>query len=727
MRSKSILLAATAVSGLLAASPALAQEAAASASSQADAGTNSGQTDEIIVTAQRRAENVQNVPIAITTLSSDALRSVGVSGVSELNLATPGLSISTGSGGSFVLPRIRGVGQSTGSPGRENPVAIYIDDVYIASSSAAMFSFNSISQVAVLKGPQGTLFGRNATGGLIQVTTLDPSTTLGGKVSATYGNHDTYGGSLYLTGGLGSDAAADLAVYYNNQRDGFGKNLVTGEDVNRSRSFAIRSKFKASLGDRTNLTLIGDYSDTYASMAGRLVSGTVTESGTTFTGGKFDTGGNFKPLAKSWQWGASATLDHDLGFAKFKSISAYRKSRLYTQLDGDGYNEPFGFNVDVTFTTHERQFSQEFQLVSDSGGPFQWTTGLYYFNVKGDFAPCLCVIIANGLISAQYSADYDTKSYAGYAQGTYALTDQLNFTAGLRFTDEKRGSSGTAVLLNQFVSPFPLTIPSTGKREDKKLTWRLSLDYRPSPEVLAYLSYNRGFKSGGFSPSEIPYGTGYKPEVIDAYETGLKLDLFDRHVRINPSIFYYDYKNLQSTVFVNSQSLTRNAASAEVYGLDLDSTIKFSEFFSVQGGLSYIHARMGRFDNAVITTPNPAGGNIVTTGTLNGKQLPYTPTFTFNIAPQIRVPLGSNTLTFDANYYHNSGFYAEPDNRARQKAYDLFGGSITYTLNDRYSIEIWGKNLTNKFYALQIYTQKSGDVVVPAAGRTFGVTLRADF
>jgi iron complex outermembrane recepter protein len=202
--------------------------------------------EEIVVTAQRRSENLQKVPIAVTVLSADALAEKGVDTVELLATTVPGLTYSET--GTLGTPRIRGIGVAFVAGGNENSVATYVDNVYYASASSSILSFNNISQIAVLKGPQGTLFGRNATGGLIQVTTRDPSETFGGLADVTVGNLSTYGANLYVTGGLIENLAADLAVHLKDQIDGFGRNLFDGHDVGQSREVSLRSKFKAAPG-----------------------------------------------------------------------------------------------------------------------------------------------------------------------------------------------------------------------------------------------------------------------------------------------------------------------------------------------------------------------------------------------------------------------------------------------------------------------------------------------
>lgn len=725
-----VLLSTAAGLAFLAASPVFAQDSSAPGVQEDDGASSDPQIEEIIVTAQKRSESLQNVPIAVTVIQADTLAGAGIRTVNELSQVTPGL-VMTEAGSNGILPRIRGVGQAGQNMALENPVAIYVDGVYYASSAGSTFSLNNIQQIAVLKGPQGTLFGRNATGGLIQVTTRDPEEELGGAVSITGGNKATYGGNLYVTGGLAAGVAADLAVYYKKQAHGFGRNLVNGKYVNDDEDFAARSKIKASLGPDTTLVVSADYARReLAEPVFRSAYGSLPINKQPFTGGKFDIESDVQPYAKTEQLGGSVTLEHDFGGVRLTSISALRKIDDTTALDNDALPAPtLIFSPDaqtaVTAGSHERTFSQEFQLSSDNGSPLKWTAGLYYFQLKGHYGPPVVIDQLNGAVLLTIDAKVRTRSYAGYGQATYALTDNLNVTAGLRYTWEKREAAGT-LDIRVFGNQIQF-LPSQEDATFQKVTWRLAADYRPNSAVLVYGSYNRGFKSGGFNPTEIPYNS-FEPEQIDAYEAGLKLDLLDRRLRINPAIFYYDYKNLQAIFYGGGQPVTQNAASAEIYGLDVDLVAAVSKGFTINAGLSVLHARYGLYRNAQITIPDPVnGGNIVTSGDVRGTRLANTPDWTANLGAEYTFGLGRGDLSLAANYAYNDGYFGEAENRQRQGSYHLVNASIEYRLSSGLSLSAWAKNIGNVAYATQLYTTAAGDKVRIGAGRTFGLTAGFEF
>lgn len=676
-----------------------------------------GGVQDIIVTAQKRSERLQDVPIAVTAISGEDLESRGVAKTLELAQAVPGLSYPVNL--VSAVPRIRGVGTTSAVAGNEAAVATYIDGVYYASAASSLLSLSNIEQIAVLKGPQGTLFGRNATGGLIQITTKEPSQTFSGSVAATIGNHDTYGGSLYVTGGLGESVSADLAVYYNDQRDGFGRNITTGRDVNKSRELAIRSKFLFQLGDSTDFTLAGDYADMHvAGPARRPAMGTTTITGVPYAGGPFDIESNIDNGTQTEQFGVSAKFVHRFGTVDLVSITAYRRADTHVLFDIDA--TPLSlFSSDIEF--EDRQFSQELQLISTASGPFKWTLGGYYFRGSGAYARATA-----GLPTLiQYiETKQRIRSPSIYGQASYDFSDATSLTLGLRYTHEKRLFDGRADIFTRATGITAPTVPVSGELPEGRVTWRASIDQKVSPNVLIYASYNRGFKSGGFNGAKFAVAESFRSEVLDAFEVGIKSDFLDRKLRINGAAYYYDYQDLQISSYVNGTVQFSNAAAAEIYGVDLEVTAKPFDALTLTSGFAYTHARFKSFPTAQTSTPLPTGGNLISPGDASGNKVPYTPDWTFSIGADYRAQLPTGSLQFNVNYYHNDGFFGEPENRLRQKAYDLLNGSIRWNLDadERVSLLLWGRNLTNQVYATQTIAQAQLDLYVPAPGRTFGAT-----
>jgi iron complex outermembrane receptor protein len=679
---------------------------------------------DIVVTAQKREERMQNVPVAVTAFSADSLESKGVKSLTDLGAVTPGLTFPTaGIGGS---PRIRGVGTQISVGGNENSVATYVDGVYFPSAGGSLMAFNSVAQVAVLKGPQGTLFGRNATGGLIQITTRDPGDDFGGNAQIGYGNLNTVSGAAYVGGPLTDGLAADIAVDYKDRQDGFGKNLFNGQKVGNSETLSVRSKWKAQLGESTTATLILDYNRLKGGFpAYRPVPGELPLTGVPFAGNKFDVNSDVQPLSDNEEYGVSLNLSHEFSGVKLVSISAYRHGDWKFAFDSESLPLPI---LSANGVVPDKMFSQELQLISTNNDRLSWALGLYYFNRKSGFVPAHLVAPALGFLQ-DFSTRQNTESFAGYGQATYKVSDSTSFTLGLRLTSETKTFSADGTFHN--LSPalnFPLG-PTADSKKVTKLTWRAALDHHLSNDVMIYASYNRGFKSGGYDPTSVSVASYIRPEVLDAFEAGIKSDLLDRHLRINAAGYYYSFKDIQLNTYLNGLPAVYNGKSAQNYGFDLDITAVPLSGLTLTAGLGYVH---GRFDDFQIarTALVPTGG-ITQLANISaaGKRLPNTPDWTVDLGLEYKVPIGGSNLTLSADYFHSGQWFSDPENRLAQGAYSLVNASATLSFaQDRYSVRVWGRNLGNVAYASQLFPQVPvADVVAYAEGRTFGVTLGAKF
>ena len=364
---------------------AIAQSAATPPGSTASQ-PDSGVLEEIIVTAQKRNERLVDVPIAVTSLTANEIAATGVKGTSDLMVAVPGLSFNSLAGGQAV-PRLRGIGNSTAGPGIEPGVAVYVDGVYRASAPGSLVNFNELNldSIQVLKGPQGTLFGRNATGGVVQVVSRTPGQDFKLAANVGYGNYETYQGALYVAGGVAPNLAVSFAANGTFMGDGYGKNLATGKDVGRTKAdFALASKIVFEPSDTTRFMLAGDYNKfvgtTYAE---RLKEGSIPAFGTTPT---FSSNPNDVDSDTDWNsrvksGGVALTIDQKIGDAlTLKSISAYRQldSNLQIDLDDTRTRSSSVFPVE-----RDTQFTQELQLQSARKSRFNWTIGGYYFMGRG--------------------------------------------------------------------------------------------------------------------------------------------------------------------------------------------------------------------------------------------------------------------------------------------------------------------------------------------------------
>ena len=638
-------------------------------------------------------------------------------------MVVPGLTVGQSVG--YAQPHIRGVGTLAAGPGVENSVATYIDNVYLASPFAGSMLFNNISQLAVLKGPQGTLFGRNATGGVIQITTYDPDQGPSVKASATYGNHNTFGGDAYIAGKLAESASLGVSGFYTKQVDGYGTNFFTGNDVGNYETFGLRSKLKLDLGG-TTVRLSADYARKKGNLFGyHVAKGTLPASGVPYVGPDYSEDLTIDNSQKIKSGGVSLQIDQQIGSLTLASITAWRKAVIDEIFDTDAQRAPITV---VSLKQVDRQFSQEFQLLSPRDERFEWMVGAFYFDANSSY-PFQRPVLRSPPFTGpptiiNNSATQTTKSYAGFGQMSFALASQTKFTAGLRYTSDKRGISNR----RQVTNPAGVTFPATNASAQKtfnKLTWRLSVDHRFSDNLMAYASYNRGFKSGLFEPVTQPI-VMLQPEVMDAYEIGFKADLFDRAVRINGAVFHYDIENIQILRVVNGQVLLQNGEGADVDGIDLDATIRPSENLTLTAGWTYANHRFTQFPDAPKSTPLPAGGNLIGTGDAQGNRLAMSPVWAVNLGATYVIPTDIGDFTLNASYFHNDGYFEGPENRFRQKPFDLVNASAGWS-SGKWRASVWAKNLFNEFYSTQLTSRATGDSFVLGDPQTYGITVGFSF
>jgi iron complex outermembrane recepter protein len=688
------------------------------------------QLEEIVVTAQKRSENLQNVPIAVSVAKGEQLAALGIKDAVDLKIAVP--TLNTVSTNGYLSSSIRGVGSIAVGPGVENPVAVYVDGVYIAAPQAATMQLNNIASVEVLKGPQGTLFGRNATGGLIQITTNTPTSETRAKFELGYSNYDAVSGSAYLSGPIASNVFADISFVGRQQNSGWGTNLNTGADVYRQKNYALRSKLIWEAGPDTKFTLIGDYTASSGSMGAFTdLPGKVPGwplSALTPAGVNPDNGYNvsydLSPRRFARGGGASVRIDQNIGSVKLASITAYRKSRVESFQDFDFTTASL---ADFTYTQPDRQFSQELQLSSDKSGPLKWTAGLYYYSSQSAYDNFILNLNFLGR-SINTNNTQKARSMAGYVQATYELLADTNLTLGGRYTSDRREEKNASLAIVSGGTALPLVTVPGRHVTFNKFTYRASLDHRFSSGLLGYVSYNRGFKGGGYNSGN-PGIAPYSPEVLDAMEAGLKADLLDKRLRVNLAAFDYKYKNIQvQKLFANGTIGTINGPKAHIYGIDADITAVLADGLTLGSGIGWISPKYGDFPGCSRGTPN-GGVAITTVGTdCKGSLVAIAAKFVANAGLNYSADVAGGKLAASGNIYYNSGFYFEPDNIIKQGRHTQLGASVKWTSDNGLSVGAFGKNLTNKRVLSFGATQVNGNQVgMYAEPRTYGVTVGYEF
>jgi iron complex outermembrane receptor protein len=775
------LLGTAAIGALALASPAVAD--AADAAGETGDTTASGGLNEIIVTAQHRQENLQEVPIAVAAVTADALENTGIDATRDLPQVVPSVQFTrSGPSGLFF---VRGVGTTNAAAGEEGANAVYVDGVYMADLGQTINYFNNIERIEVLKGPQGTLFGRNATGGLIHVITREPGDELKMDGEFGYANYDTVSARGYIAAPLAEGLSADIAVTKYHQNDGWGRNLTRG-GKNKFQSYSgIRSKIVAKPSDSLKFTLAGDYLRNKDNPVGwRIADGTIGTGlnrgpgvagtpATAVVADNHDTTANDFALTKQKIRGVSLTAEADLGFATLTSISAYRKTKTNSDFDVDG--GPLSL-IRIQFESGMKSFQQEVRLASNDTDPLSWQIGGFYLDSTADNDSFFSGGAFGTAKGQEVKAKLDTQSYAVFGEATYAITPTTKLTGGIRYTKDTRDFDASQFILTATGARVPggaVTVPSgqplatPGVQQSSlkyhKLTWRVALRQELAEDISVYASANKGFKSGSYSLQN-PLNDPYLPQSIMAYEVGFKSELFDRRLRLNLAAFHYkidDYQVRSAATANPGSSLVLNAATVKVDGVELEFEAAPTDQLRFFGGATLLNSRYGSFggvgaafqapivypsisgQTAATTCPtalrgskNPGvvaagtwiGGYFTCFGDVSGNKVSNAPKFAASLGATYTVPVSeTGTVRFTALYAYNSGYYFEPDNIAKQGNYSLVNASVEYRPTENVGIEVWGRNLGNTDYAAQKITTATGTVQTNGAPRTYGVNLKFDF
>ncbi len=721
----------------------------------ADAGTQAATpTDglaEIVVTARKRNERLQDVPVAVSVVSGSALLAQGATTVQDIARVAPGLfyqSIEPSRPNIY----LRGIGTRSFDAGAESSIGTFVDGVYIGRFGSQLSDLVGVDRIEVLKGPQGALFGRNTIGGAINVVTKKPGDNLEVRVSGTYAraSHfeaNTYGATGLISGPLVEGKLFGLVSYAHNHDDGSSLATNTGKLYNGIDSDTVRGRIVWKAADDFELDLNGDFFRSQNALGFRSsdVNGLrpnilVAKPGLvspidpdlykfTQTPGVAD--------SKRQGGGVSLTSTYSGAAVTATSITAYRagKQSGSSDLDGTGLD-----TVQNPLDEHSSQFSQELRLSSTSGGGltfndrFNWLVGFYYFSE--DVArnegqrigtdSVLSLFSGGQSFTPVSSVNVNTESFALFSQAGFKITDQLSLDGGLRYSsDRKRATIGAVTPL-----PLPFFVPANFEVNPSR-TWTsvdpsVSLSYKPVKDVLVFASYSKGFKSGAFQYLAFTAPSASRivdPEKVDAYQAGVKADLFEHHLRVNFSAFEYKYDNIQVPRIeippggtIPSVTLS-NAAKSTIKGFEVEGAAVLNRTFRVEYGYAYLDAK---FDKYVYSATLDFSGN----------KLTRAPENTLDLAGIVTVPTGMGKLELRAAASYLSSFYFEPDNAkvdpgTREPGRTLYDASLSLE-HGPYSVTLWGRNLSDKAYrssVLNISGSRLDEVWAPR--RVIGLTLAA--
>ena len=671
---------------------------------------------EITVTARRRVERAQDVPIALSVVGGETIERIGATNITQFAQLTPTLVIRNNNARN-TFANIRGLGSNSDqNDGLEIGVGFTIDDVYYGRIGAAQFDFIDLDRVEVLRGPQGTLYGKNTTAGAISITTRGPSFDPSFTGEATFGGQGYYQVRGSVTGPLVKDLAAVRLTVSDTHRDGALLNLYNGRRINDYDNFSARGQLLLTPAPNLSVRLIGDYSRqvSYSRIASVVGLFTTYANGARLNNNWLDraTRGGYTPRfdvndpfarqvdvngpvqANMKGYGVSGKLDWDLGGTTLTAITAWRGWDWLPDNDSD--TTPLAVTLRSGTDNHQRQFSQEVRVASSGTRTIDYVLGLFYFwqnvNALGHYQQGPASASWNNPTANQTLANYAlngflsysviepvTKSYAAFGEATWHASDALSITAGLRFTHEdKTGlfdqytAAGNDLSL---LSPadrqaaqalrdaiYPQKRYTTGLKDDA-LTGRLTLSYKLAPEVLAYATWSRGSKSGGLSLGDLPAGVSpvVKPETVNSWEVGLKSQLWDRRIRLNAAAYWTEVRNYQAGITeqigTTSSSIRyiSNIPGVRSRGLEADLTFAPTRHVRFTASAAYNEAVYKDYRNAQVA---PENRNVTQVQDLTGVQLANAPRFIYNLSADLEQPVaivtGDDAVYLRADYNHRS-------------------------------------------------------------------------
>lgn len=753
---------ATAAATAIAATPAWAQESSDEA------------TSEIIVTAQKRAQALSDVSLSVSAVGSEALANNNTVTIESLQNLVP--SISFGNDFNFAKLFIRGIGLSSSLPGVDPSVALHVDGAVVSLAQAQLGSMFDLERVEVLRGPQGTLYGRNATGGTVNLITAKPTDTLDGYF------RQTIGGDAFL---LQTDAAIGgpitegingrLALQWI-RRDGYGINEFTGNDIDNARQFSARAHIDFKPSDSFSFLLTGEYhkeDDRSLAIKFREVSfpGTAVASLTAlgqrtnpdgspvgFASNVRNLNTNFDPINDREQWAVTGTATLDVNDAiTVKSITSYRdfQAIFFHDFDMSTYRgvplaqtPPVGTGTSANHwqPVFEHQFSQDLQMNVETD-TIHAVAGLFYLDdhIRVENHIGYDVLTNTDPYRVQFDGTLDVKTWAAYANLTYDLSEQFSLKAGGRYSWEKRHYvSNTGIgssVLNQLVLD---TLQWNASKTWDDFSPSLGFEFRPNDDVMLYGNWSRGFKSGtaeiGSRHTSAAQVTPFvNPEKVEAFEGGVKYSAGT--LQTNLAIFYHRLKNAQfqrtfpisSPPFFASQ--LENAARSRAYGAELELNWRPSRAFTLGGSIAYLDSKFTRFFskdplNAALFGP---GGSSVPDQDLSGNRTRMSPKWSLNLNPEFHFDsFNESSVTMGVNFaYRSKQYHTEfNDDRMSQNGYAMVDANVKWRdSSDKLSVNLWVKNLTDKLvwagsYAVATSRTIGGTLMPP---RTYGVTVGYDF
>jgi iron complex outermembrane receptor protein len=708
--------------------------------------------NNVVVTAQRREERLTDVPIAVSVINTDTLRQNVIVSTADLTVAVPGLN--WGRSTNFSQVTIRGIGSRNASSGDEPNVAMFVDGVYLPDMTGTLFELSNIERIEVLRGPQGTLFGRNATGGAINIVTRAPSQEFRGSVAATIGEFGYYRVGGYVSGPIAPDVLSFSLSAVTYDDDGYIHNIYNGETQGASGGTAIRGRLRLDATSRLRFELNGFYSksDNNVLISGYALNGN-TQARNSIPGGPnagalnptgipasqiiadqpYTTATFSTPFGESRQRFVDAHMSWDIGFATLAGIASWGD----TQTDTLSWTDVSPIRLSQTeYSTFNDYSNQELVLTSnpDQFGPVNWLIGLTRFQSDAEFNPLVSTgrnATTGAFVPTRTNYGQSTRAFAVFGEVTWQAIDNVFLTGGLRYNRDDKDAFNINLITN---------VTTTGSARFENVSPRAVVRWEFAPNSNLYASYTRGFKSGTFNAvaaagTQLPA----RPEIVDSYEVGIKARLA-RGINLEAAAFHYDYQDLQvsTPVVINGVSATtvQNAGTAAINGLEATLTANFTSRFSMHATVVVLGTEIKDFSNASVQVPRAVGGVLTNNGNVaavidvSGNELIRAPDTTFSIGATYRHPLFGGEMTYNATAFFSSSYFFDLPNRLAQPSYEIVNASITWRQHadgPGFYGSVFVQNLTDQVYAAGYIISSFIDSTQANKPRWFGATLGYDF
>jgi iron complex outermembrane receptor protein len=694
----------------------------------------------VTVTATRRAESLQKVPVAVSVVDGEQLERDNRNGVASIVQQVPSLNFRTGASNKDTSLFIRGVGTISTSPGVEPTVATVIDGVVYGRPGQATLDLLDLERIEVLRGPQGTLFGKNASAGVLNIVTKAPTEETHGYIDQSYYSGSESRTRFGIGGSLIPDTLKGSLTTLFGSYDGNVDNRANGHEVNGYNRKGVRGKLEFTPNDDLTLTLAADYMQSHDDAPNGVVSKALTPAfagalaPVSASGHSRDIASDYRSHVEDINQGLSAQLDWNLGDYTLTSITAWRGWDNTQWQDGDRLatiTSAFPGTEDKGDLSYD-QYSQEVRLASPKGEFVEYVGGLFYMHGKDDETYRRTLVTPAG--SQRGIADYTTTSdsYSAFGETTFNFTSRLRGIAGLRWThddleyDHRRVSTSATT-----VSGIQPGTRSSGSVDEDGWSGRLGVQYDLSDDVMAYVTYSRGYKGPAYNVffNMQPRDTdALKPETSNTWEAGIKASAWDNRLTSNVAVFHSEYDNYQANFFdtVANQVVTRliNAGSVSTEGVELDYALQATQNLKLSGALAYTRARIDQFSC-------PAGA--AASCNVDGKTLPYSPDWKSYVRADYSIPLANGLdveLGTDYSWQSEVQYDISQNPDTKQGAYGIWNASIALAdYTNGWRVALLGKNLADKSYSPML-ASGSGYIyrAVPRDDeRYFGVQLRKDF